>query len=174
MASVFDWMNATEPDQEIDAVPLWFQHYMETFKDEVVCEVSSKVVQSLGVVLDNKLSKLKIQNNNNQQQNRNKMTAKEVFQMKRRRNAARRIRTAQNQAAEKEKTAVHQVDEAANDKLEAKEDVNKAEDEENNDKVQVESVKSELSDGTECKIEMLEHKEKPQQSRRARPFLKQA
>merc|ERR1712242_198865 len=38
MASVFDWMNATEPDQEIDAVPLWFQHYMETFKDEVVCE----------------------------------------------------------------------------------------------------------------------------------------
>merc|ERR1712242_447807 len=91
MASVFDWMNATEPDQEIDAVPLWFQLYMETFKDEVVCEVSSKVVQSLGVVLDNKLSKLKIQNNNNQQQNRNKMTAKEVFQMKRRRNAARRI-----------------------------------------------------------------------------------
>ena len=56
-ASVFDWMTTNGKIKE-DCPPAWFLDYMETFKEELVSEVTAKVVHSLGVVIDNKLSGL--------------------------------------------------------------------------------------------------------------------
>merc|ERR1719471_1022708 len=54
-ASVFDWMTPESGSQD-DSPPNWFYAFMENFKEELVNEVSTKVVHSLGVVIDNKLS----------------------------------------------------------------------------------------------------------------------
>ena len=56
-ASVFDWMTTNGKIKE-DCPPAWFLEYMETFKEELVSEVTAKVVHSLGVVIENKLSGL--------------------------------------------------------------------------------------------------------------------
>ena len=60
-ASVFDWIT-TEGKIKEDSPPSWFLNYMDTFKEELVSElvseVTAKVVHSLGVVIDNKLSGL--------------------------------------------------------------------------------------------------------------------
>ena len=56
-ASVFDWMTPKEDDDETTP-PTWFFNFMENYKEELVAEISAKVVQSLGVVIDNKLSGL--------------------------------------------------------------------------------------------------------------------
>merc|ERR1712198_355048 len=56
-ASVFDWMTPESGSQD-DSPPNWFYAFMENFKEELVNEVSTKVVHSLGVVIDNKLSGL--------------------------------------------------------------------------------------------------------------------
>ena len=58
-ASVFDWMTSKEKTEEVSP-PSWFSDFMENFKEELVAEVSAKVVQSLGVVIDNKLSCLEM------------------------------------------------------------------------------------------------------------------
>ena len=56
-ASVFDWMT-TERSIKEDSPPSWFLDYMENFKEELLSEVTAKVVHSLGVVIDNKLNGL--------------------------------------------------------------------------------------------------------------------
>ena len=56
-ASVFDWMTTNGKIKE-DCPPAWFLEFMETFKEDLVSEVTAKVVHSLGVVIDNKLSGL--------------------------------------------------------------------------------------------------------------------
>ena len=56
-ASVFDWMTTNGKIKE-DSPPAWFLEYMETFKEDLVSEVTAKVVHSLGVVIENKLSGL--------------------------------------------------------------------------------------------------------------------
>ena len=60
-ASVFDWMTPTKDDKEANP-PTWFFNFMENYKEELVAEISAKVVQSLGVVIDNKLSGLEKKN----------------------------------------------------------------------------------------------------------------
>ena len=69
-ASVFDWMTTNGKIKE-DCPPTWFLEYMETFKEDLVSEVTAKVVHSLGVVIDNKLSGLE-----------NKKTAEQKQQVK--------------------------------------------------------------------------------------------
>merc|ERR1712243_119976 len=56
-ASVFDWMTP-ESGTQADNPPNWFYAFMENFKEELISENSTKVVHSLGVVIDNKLSGL--------------------------------------------------------------------------------------------------------------------
>ena len=54
---MFDWMSSARAGgQEDVAPPAWFQAFMENFKEDLVAEISAKVVQSLGVVIDNKLA----------------------------------------------------------------------------------------------------------------------
>ena len=55
-ASVFDWMSSVREEGQEDAPPAWFQAFMENYKEELVAEISAKVVHSLGVVIDNKLA----------------------------------------------------------------------------------------------------------------------
>ena len=55
-ASVFDWMSSGHDKGREDAPPAWFLAYMENYKEELVAEISAKVVHSLGVVIDNKLA----------------------------------------------------------------------------------------------------------------------
>ena len=55
-ASVFDWMSSGHDKGQEDAPPAWFLAYMENYKEELVAEISAKVVHSLGVVIDNKLA----------------------------------------------------------------------------------------------------------------------
>jgi len=50
-------MTPKEDDDETTP-PTWFFNFMENYKEELVAEISAKVVQSLGVVIDNKLSGL--------------------------------------------------------------------------------------------------------------------
>ena len=69
-ASVFDWMTTNGKIKE-DSPPAWFLEYMETFKEDLVSEVTAKVVHSLGVVIENKLSGLE-----------NKKTAEQKQQVK--------------------------------------------------------------------------------------------
>ena len=54
-ASVFDWMTSKKESEEVSA-PAWFTDFMDNYKEELVAEISAKVVQSLGVVIDNKLA----------------------------------------------------------------------------------------------------------------------
>ena len=55
-ASVFDWMSSGHEEGQDVAPPTWFQAFMENYKEDLVAEISAKVVQSLGVVIDNKLA----------------------------------------------------------------------------------------------------------------------
>jgi len=55
-ASVFDWMSSAHAKGQEDSPPAWFQAFMENYKEDLVAEISAKVVQSLGVVIDNKLA----------------------------------------------------------------------------------------------------------------------
>jgi len=57
-ASVFDWVhqNAKEHQDIIDSPPSWFVDYMEKYKEELRAEITSSVVHSLGIVMDNKLT----------------------------------------------------------------------------------------------------------------------
>jgi len=66
-ASVFDWMTPKKDNQEANP-PTWFFNFMENYKEELVAEISAKVVQSLGVVIDNKLSGLEKKNAVNNKQ----------------------------------------------------------------------------------------------------------
>ena len=60
-AAVFDWMTVPAGEGgDGDTPPAWFRSFMETFKEELVAEVSAKVVHSLGVVMDNKLAGLEV------------------------------------------------------------------------------------------------------------------
>merc|ERR1719430_2655460 len=54
-ASVFEWMNKNAADAEKDLPPVWFLNYMETYREEMAAEITTKVVHSLGIVIDNKL-----------------------------------------------------------------------------------------------------------------------
>lgn len=66
-ASVFDWMT-TEGKIKEDSPPAWFLDYMDNFKEELVSEVTAKVVHSLGVVIDNKLNGLENKKTSEQKQ----------------------------------------------------------------------------------------------------------
>jgi len=57
-ASVFEWMNKNAADAEKDLPPVWFLNYMETYREEMAAEITTKVVHSLGIVIDNKLAVL--------------------------------------------------------------------------------------------------------------------
>ena len=60
-AAVFDWMTVPAgAGGDGETPPAWFRSFMETFKEELVAEVSAKVVHSLGVVMDNKLTGLEV------------------------------------------------------------------------------------------------------------------
>jgi len=67
-ASVFDWMTSAEKEPEDCSPPAWFNNFMENFKEELVNEVSAKVVKSLGVVIENKLSGLELVKKQQQQE----------------------------------------------------------------------------------------------------------
>eukprot|EP00092_Neocalanus_flemingeri_P006172 GFUD01006644.1.p1 GENE.GFUD01006644.1~~GFUD01006644.1.p1 ORF type:complete len:900 (+),score=293.58 GFUD01006644.1:52-2751(+) len=54
-ASVFDWISKNA-QKEKDMPPPWFIEYMENYKDELTAEITAKVVHSLGIVIENKLS----------------------------------------------------------------------------------------------------------------------
>merc|ERR1712130_794982 len=56
-AAVFDWMSSnSDMEPPKDKVPTWFQDYMETYKDDLTAEITTKVVHSLGIIIENKLS----------------------------------------------------------------------------------------------------------------------
>jgi len=56
-AGVFDWMLTNkETEEPKDTAPAWFQVYMETYKDDLAAEITTKVVHSLGIIIENKLS----------------------------------------------------------------------------------------------------------------------
>merc|ERR1712226_1404314 len=57
-ASVFDWMSKISGQEEKDTPPAWFVEYMENYKDEVAAEITTKVVHSLGIIIENKLAGL--------------------------------------------------------------------------------------------------------------------
>jgi len=57
-ASVFEWMNKNAADAEKDLPPVWFLNYMETYREEMAAEITTKVVHSLGIVIDNKFQQL--------------------------------------------------------------------------------------------------------------------
>jgi len=58
-ASVFDWMSKIQGQEEKDTgPPAWFVDYMENYKDEVAAEITTKVVHSLGIIIENKLAGL--------------------------------------------------------------------------------------------------------------------
>ena len=57
-ASVFDWMNKNAEEAEKDSPPTWFVDYMENYRDEMAAEITTKVVHSLGIIIDNKLAGL--------------------------------------------------------------------------------------------------------------------
>merc|ERR1712013_345594 len=58
-ASVFEWMNKNAVvEAEKDSPPDWFLNYMENYREEMAAEITTKVVHSLGIVIDNKLAVL--------------------------------------------------------------------------------------------------------------------
>merc|ERR1719192_2652805 len=58
-ASVFEWMNKNAVvESEKDSPPDWFLNYMENYREEMAAEITTKVVHSLGIVIDNKLAVL--------------------------------------------------------------------------------------------------------------------
>jgi len=58
-ASVFDWMSNIQGQEEKETgPPSWFVDYMENYKDEVAAEITTKVVHSLGIIIENKLAGL--------------------------------------------------------------------------------------------------------------------
>ena len=40
-ASVFEWMNKNEAEK--DSPPVWFLNYMETYREEMAAEITTKV-----------------------------------------------------------------------------------------------------------------------------------
>ena len=42
-ASVFEWMNKNAADAEKDLPPVWFLNYMETYREEMAAEITTKV-----------------------------------------------------------------------------------------------------------------------------------
>ena len=42
-ASVFEWMNKNAADAEKDSPPVWFLNYMETYREEMAAEITTKV-----------------------------------------------------------------------------------------------------------------------------------
>merc|ERR1712038_893470 len=45
-------------EAEKDSPPDWFLNYMENYREEMAAEITTKVVHSLGIVIDNKLAEL--------------------------------------------------------------------------------------------------------------------
>ena len=72
-ASVFDWMSSAREEGQEDAPPAWFQAFMENYKEDLVAEISAKVVQSLGVVIDNKLAGFEKKKNHIEQKKEEKV-----------------------------------------------------------------------------------------------------
>ena len=72
-ASVFDWMSSAHADGQEDKPPAWFQTFMENYKEDLVAEISAKVVQSLGVVIDNKLAGFEKKKNHIEQKKEEKV-----------------------------------------------------------------------------------------------------
>ena len=42
-ASVFEWMNKNAAEAEKDSPPVWFLNYMETYREEMAAEITTKV-----------------------------------------------------------------------------------------------------------------------------------
>ena len=61
-ASVFEWMNKNAAEAEKDSPPVWFLNYMETYREEMAAEITTKVslvqILEVSMILSNSSTQL--------------------------------------------------------------------------------------------------------------------
>ena len=61
-ASVFEWMNKNAAEAEKDSPPVWFLNYMETYREEMAAEITTKVslveILEVSMILSNNSTQL--------------------------------------------------------------------------------------------------------------------